>query len=306
MPMSLYFIFTRMTRNKASKIKNYMPGDQWIYYRFYSGHEIADKLLKLKLIPFLFESEKEKIIKHWFFVRYSDPENHLRLRMLFSDIQHMQCLIKKVNIILRSHVETGLVWKIEIGTYQPEYDRYGVRSMPLAERLFHADSVAYGKFILSGFDVQANARWLYAIYSANQLMGDFGFTTAQKKELLLGLSRSFGREFGKDKIMARQLSDKFREHRRLIGHLINGDDQSGMALAIRKTIQKRSLSQKKEIMEIKQLSAKYGEVEVADLLMSMIHMSMNRIFSNNNRMHEMVIYDLLFRYYKSAVACMRP
>ena len=39
-------------------------------------------------------------------------------------------------------------------------------------------------------------------------------------------------------------------------------------------------------------------VQKQDLIKSFIHMSLNRIFRTNNRLHEMVIYDLLFRAYK--------
>jgi thiopeptide-type bacteriocin biosynthesis protein len=281
---------------------NYIPGDQWIYYRFYAGHEIADKMLQYNLLQFLFEMEEQGIVNKWFFIRYADPEKHLRLRVMLSDMNFIPCLIRNVNMALEPYVEAGLVWKVEIGTYQPEYERYGRRSMPSVERLFHADSIAFGKFLLSGLSNHENALWLYAIYSADRLLEDFGFSPGKKKDLLLNLSRNFGREFGKDKFIAGKLSDKFRQNRRLIDQIIRGDDQSEIASAIRKIIQERSVFQKADVKKIKRLLAKYAEVEETDLLSSLIHMSMNRVFNNNNRLHEMVIYDLLFRHYKSAIA----
>ena len=42
--------------------------------------------------------------------------------------------------------------------------------------------------------------------------------------------------------------------------------------------------------------------DLKSLISSIIHMSMNRIFMSRQRMHEMVIYDFLFRHYKSAIA----
>ncbi len=38
------------------------------------------------------------------------------------------------------------------------------------------------------------------------------------------------------------------------------------------------------------------------LMSSFIHMSMNRLFRAKNRVHELVCYDYLYRYYKSAIA----
>ena len=40
-------------------------------------------------------------------------------------------------------------------------------------------------------------------------------------------------------------------------------------------------------------------MELNHLMGSYIHMLMNRLFKSNNRMHEMVCYDFLYRYYKS-------
>ena len=37
-------------------------------------------------------------------------------------------------------------------------------------------------------------------------------------------------------------------------------------------------------------------------LPSYIHMTMNRLWADKNRMYELVIYDFLVRYYKSYIA----
>lgn len=38
------------------------------------------------------------------------------------------------------------------------------------------------------------------------------------------------------------------------------------------------------------------------LLKSYIHMMLNRLFCDKNRMHELVIYNFMNRYYKSLIA----
>jgi thiopeptide-type bacteriocin biosynthesis protein len=285
-----------------SKLR-YVPGDTWIYYRIYSGHEVADKVLKTILIPFLFDLREKKCIDSWFFIRYADPDRHIRLRLKFSDYCHLTPIMQEINLLLKGHTDSGLIYKLELGTYQPEYERYGRRAMPYVERLFYADSVAYGLFSLSDQNDKETALWLYAIYSADQLLDDFGLQAEEKKALLFRLSRSFGVEFDKDKVLARQLSAKFRKNRLLIGKLITANDGTEMGLQIRKVIHQRSALQKHDVAFINELyNQNETGVEKADLLASLIHMSMNRIFSTNGRMHEMVIYDMLFRYYKSALA----
>ncbi|MFK7749084.1 MAG: lantibiotic dehydratase C-terminal domain-containing protein, partial [Kordia sp.] len=41
---------------------------------------------------------------------------------------------------------------------------------------------------------------------------------------------------------------------------------------------------------------------INDLMGSYMHMLMNRLFKSKNRIHEMVCYDFLYRYYKSMIA----
>jgi hypothetical protein len=44
------------------------------------------------------------------------------------------------------------------------------------------------------------------------------------------------------------------------------------------------------------------EPSFTELLASYIHMMLNRIMTDQPRMHELVIYDFLARYYKSMIA----
>ena len=43
-------------------------------------------------------------------------------------------------------------------------------------------------------------------------------------------------------------------------------------------------------------------VSIYELAVSHLHMTLNRLFKARQRTHEMVIYDFLYRYYKSFVA----
>jgi thiopeptide-type bacteriocin biosynthesis protein len=67
------------------------------------------------------------------------------------------------------------------------------------------------------------------------------------------------------------------------------------------TTGKQSISQMVNLIIVMEKS---GELQVPlnALLTSMIHMTMNRWFRNKNRLHELVIYDFLSRYYTSEIA----
>lgn len=280
----------------------YIPGDEWLYYRIYGGHYTMDKLLKEKLFPLINGCLNNGMIDKWFFVRYNDPDHHIRLRLKIEKESALSTIMLNIRESLTSAVDEGLIWKIELGTYQPEYQRYGTNCMEFAESLFFQDSHHYCSFNNNRPQHDEDISWLYALLSANDLLDGFGLSLPDKKDLMLDLSRSFGKEFGKGKALASQLSDKFRKHRKRISELICGNAPASADQYLLRHISEISGSRRQPIQRILRLYEK-GETEVSlkDLLSSLIHMLMNRAFVNNNRVIEMVVYDFMHRYYRSAI-----
>lgn len=274
--------------------------NDWLYIRIYTGFNTADYWLANVLHPLSREMISADVADRWFFIRYADPDFHLRFRIRIKDRIKAQSYVEPLNKSLEEGKQSMLIWKYECGTYMPEKERYGLNAMEYAESFFYFDSEACVKFLQSRCEARdENNRWLFALASANALLNDFGFTLSEKKNLLLILNRSFGREFGKDKHLAKQLSERYRKHRLIIKSILEADGIHEDFNCMNEILNARSGTSIKPIQCIRELYNKDRmEVVREDLLASMIHMSMNRIFRNNNRLHEMVLYDLLFRYYK--------
>src|SRR5205085_2084502 len=60
--------------------RTFTPGSSWLYMKAYSHPALADRLLVDTLAPRLRRWAKA-VDGEWFFLRYSDPEFHLRLRL---------------------------------------------------------------------------------------------------------------------------------------------------------------------------------------------------------------------------------
>ncbi len=73
--------------------RDFCLGSQWLYYKIYTGVKTADHILVKKLSTIIFSLEKEKKIQKWFFIRYRDPEEHIRLRFLVDDIDNLMVII---------------------------------------------------------------------------------------------------------------------------------------------------------------------------------------------------------------------
>jgi thiopeptide-type bacteriocin biosynthesis protein len=267
----------------------YLPFDEWIYLKIYTGYRTADKILKEILQPAWLAYYKNGKTEKWFYIRYTDTDFHLRFRIKLSDPSFRHEILQQIINELKPYSRSGLIWKVDVSTYTPEKERYGKLTMESAEDIFCADSNAVLAHIRS-IETDQDVRWLFALASANNFLDNFKFDLAQKKDLLLKLSRGYGKEFGKNADLAKQLSAKFRDRRMSISQYLS----KKQPILIERTEKIRD-----PVNEIISYQKKGKlDVDLNELVSSIIHMSMNRIFQTHSRVYEMVLYDLLFRHYK--------
>lgn len=276
----------------------HLPGSKWLYLKVFTGRKTADRVLCEALYPCWEELRDSGESGQWFFIRYSDPDIHIRFRIELKNTGTTEGILCRLNARLRPLVSSRLVWKAEAATYQPEIARYGPGSIKLAENLFFHDSQACLRCLRERlWEPDENYRWMYALASVDLLLYDFGLELADRKDLLLHMNRSFGKEFGKDRALARQISEKFRKHRNQMG-MVLGDENTEYPFL--PPLHERSAGNRPIVASLREMHEKGNlEVSVTSFISSLVHMSMNRIFTANQRLHEMVLYDLLFRYYKS-------
>ncbi|MGQ1910157.1 thiopeptide-type bacteriocin biosynthesis protein [Marinifilum sp. RC60d5] len=294
-----------MIESQSIVKRTFILGDEWLYYKLYCGPKTADDILVQIIKPVAEKLLSKKIIDKWFFIRYTDPKTHLRVRFHYNNPEYIYHIISLINNASLSFIENDLLWKIQTDTYQREIERYGENTIELAEELFFHDS----EMIINMIDMIEGdegeiIRWLFAVKAIDSLLNDFNYDDQQKLDLLESLKEGFGREFGMNKMLKLQLDKKFRNKRKEISEILNKelDSQSKMkplfellelkSLKIKRIVDKILLFQKEEML-VRSLD---------DLMGSYIHMLLNRLFKSKQRLHEMVLYDFLYRNYKSEIA----
>ena len=237
-------------------------------------------------------------VDHWFFIRYSDPHWHLRLRLHGEPVRLHTEVLPRLQAVVGPLLEDGRIWRFQIDTYQRETERYGgAAGIDLAERLFHADSAAVVAIIerLEG-DEGAAVRWRLAVRGMDQLIRDLGLAGDDKLRLLEGLQRSFAQEFAVDAGLKKQLADRLRQERRDLDELLDagGEDHPlapGLAAFAERSAALRPIAAELRSRE----QAGRLTVPLASLAASYLHMFNNRLLRSDNRAHEMVLYDFLYR-----------
>jgi class I lanthipeptide synthase len=282
--------------------RSFAPGSEWLYAKLYAGSATADQILTEAIAPLVTGGVP------WFFLRYSDPHWHVRLRVHGEPAWLYGDLMPRLAEATRAMLDDGRMWRLQLDTYEREIERYGGDAgIALAERLFCADSACVVDLLgmLAG-DAGIDARWRLALRGIDQLLDDLGFDLALRLTLMRRIRDSFAREHRVDGLVVfqRGLGDKYRKERAALDGLLDRarDADSDFQPGFERFAQ-RSADNAPIIAELRALEQRGALTSsLFELAPSYIHMHVNRVIRSAQRAHELVLYDLLVRLYESRVA----
>jgi thiopeptide-type bacteriocin biosynthesis protein len=269
-------------------LRKFMPGSEWLYIKLYTGLKTADVILEEVVKPFLEELKNGDLIKKWFFIRYNDPKSHLRIRLELSDPDSFSKVLTVIKNYLEEYIDSGEISDFILDTYQREIERYGEATIEESEFLFwkNSDSVLYEHL---HFDDEEKI--IVSLFYIDKILECIELSVLEKLEWIRGFNTAFKYEFKADKRLNSQLSKKYRAFIPKYSEFVNSEEY----LPFKEYI----LTNIHESEKVLQNIIKCYSAPLQNFFQSIFHMNINRIFVSNQRMFEMVIYDYLFRYYKS-------
>ncbi|OJJ17690.1 hypothetical protein BKI52_27905 [marine bacterium AO1-C] len=274
----------------------YPLGTEWLYLKIYCGKLTADELLKSTLYPLAQKLIDEQQIKQWFYIRYKDEGGH-HIRLRFKVKQLEQALFQQINQALQQSLDARKIrWVYD--TYVTEEMRYGGKeTLPLCEQIFYYDSKAIVEALLLIEEDKQDDAVMYQIVLAMQnvdsLLDGFGFNAEEKLALVTQLANGFKVEFNVNKEFNRSLAKVFRSFKKL-------DTLDERYAAI---FQSRNQQIQPIIPKIKAyIQQGICKMSLAELFVSISHMSLNRLFTQKPRQQELVTYDFLSQRYKADLA----
>ncbi|MDV9193677.1 thiopeptide-type bacteriocin biosynthesis protein, partial [Streptomyces sp. SR27] len=131
-----------------------LPGGEWLYAKVYVPEGLQDQVLSRHLSR-LVDSDAVRAAgpEGWFFLRYADPDPHLRLRFRGKPETLWPVLLPAVREWAEELRDAGLTDRLVLDTYDPETERYGgPAALGHAERVFHADSAGVLAQLAGGGD----------------------------------------------------------------------------------------------------------------------------------------------------------
>ena len=278
-----------------------VPGSEWLFFKVYGGWAALDKIISSHIYPTVHYSSASEYVSQWFFIRYSDPQPHLRLRFRGDPARLHSELMPLLSQSLRPFIESGILWKFQVDTYIREIERYGgEKGTCLSEEIFHADSEAVVELINSlPLENELDSRWRLALLGTSLLLSDFDLNESERLELLRDLRSSYDRKFNVGPRERKTLGERYRENRAWADAIRNNHAPKAWEdvwESATKLFGRRSLRIRKVCAELRDLEIS-GELlaSIPELTRSYMHMHINRMMRTRPNEHELVIYDFLYR-----------
>ncbi|NMO51810.1 lantibiotic dehydratase [Actinoplanes sp. TBRC 11911] len=156
-----------------------LPGSDWLYLKLYGPTTSDDDLIAGPLRAFGEFATAAELCDGWFFLRYADPDPHLRIRFRGTPSTLLGPLLEQVCGWAAELVSTGDRSRFGFDTYEREVERYG--AIDAAEDVFIADSPATAALIdLDRGRSLPYDRIAIAVLSADDLLASLGLAAAER------------------------------------------------------------------------------------------------------------------------------
>jgi len=273
-----------------SVVRDFPPGTEWIYVKIYCTPQSADYILLDVLLPWIIQNSSTII--SWFFVRFHDPDSHLRVRVLVplpevGSIQSdLQSLLTSIDVI-------RLVQRVYFDTYQREIERYTPTFIAQIESIFHLGSETVANVLI---EHRNNADGEHLLWPILHCYGMLNVFLADRENEFVPLCEQmadlFFREHGGEKKLKVSMDKRFRELR------------PAFEEAIKSQLPDQILNERLSTA-ISELSDACNGLEGAvrrKLIADIVHMQVNRIFITDQRRFETFIWHCIGKLARSKAA----
>lgn len=277
------------------------PGDEWLFLKLYGNYTREEELIAFEIDNICKEFIEANYIDEFFFMRYSDPEHHIRLRFKGNPEKLFTKALPKLNKWFKSIKNDGLLSRVEIDTYVQEIERYGgIDTIDYVEKVFFQDSILVSNILflkrLNRINMDIDE---IALCSVISYLNDFNIDYLDQIKLLdLIIKPSENRK-------------KFQENRDRYIFIANSDNNwetlrsTEEGTQLYNILKTRSSAIKEYTTELEKLNKSNNLMNsLENIFLSVIHLHCNRLFGTD-RQKEREILSLArhalyaLKYFKS-------
>jgi len=199
---------TRVVSTAEARGRLRPPGSEWLFVKIYGTPAGEDALIAGPLQAFARDAIADGRVDGWFFVRYADPEPHLRVRFAGFPERLSAVVYPALCELLTTLMADGTCSRFVVDTYDREVDRYGgADALAAVEPLFCADSAAVAELIREmRAGVTELDRLTIAALSIDRLLAELGLRDTERLRWYKGSAgerRDGGAEYRQRKAVLR-------------------------------------------------------------------------------------------------------
>jgi lantibiotic biosynthesis protein len=186
------------------------PGDEWTFLKLYAAIRQYDEIISAPLRNVVQQMYEQGLIDRWFYIRYTDPETHLRVRFHAVSPQTQEKVLTSALAWSRTLVEHELVSRICVDSYDREIERYGgPAAIDAMETVFTADSTVTSELVAALYKRDITLDPLaVAVFSLDQFFAAWGLDFAARLQYIQSRTRKY------------EANDAFRSRRKLLCELL--------------------------------------------------------------------------------------
>lgn len=262
--------------------RTFLFGDQWCYYKIYCDVRSADLILTNQIQELTSDLLHSKLVDKWFFIRYKDPDNQIRVRFRLASPTNLLQVVQRLNDVIGPLLDNGLVWNVQIDTYKRELERYGASAIELTESIFLEQSITVLRLLNER--ITEEHYFLMVLRYTKAFISLFNLGDEKENEFFNRCFTLYFEEFGRDKNLKVDLDKKYRK--------LSSSIMQSLHFPIKANVPFRKM----EVLVVQILELDKRNqlgVPLKDLITSHVHMFINRAFRDQQRLYEMLVYSFL-------------
>lgn len=283
-------------KSSVSKKEGALKVNDWLYFKIYCHPVSSNELLINIILPLVNKLLKKKLIRKWFFVRYRDEDYHLRFRVEVPKVH-----LNETKLLISKRLDDGVACKLIAryfaDNYLQELERYPLSLVQEIESVFFESSylvLCYLKqYANANVEVFFTPLFDFILFTVDDVLSAFKLKDIDKASLMDELFNAFYFEQNGEKKVRKELEKKYKEIRIHLDLCDLNRNQVDCLYSTRRSLFCMSLT--KLYDETRDLSHE----RIRKLICDLIHMHLNRLFLDNARKYELVVYYILYRHFSS-------
>jgi lantibiotic biosynthesis protein len=266
------------------------PGSEWLFVKLYCPRNFENDVLADSLPPFANNAIAAGLADSWFFIRYADPDTHIRLRFHGNPERLKGLLLPHICEWAGTLMASELCAKFSFDTYEQEIERFGGEAgMTAAEAVFFADSRCCAELVrhLKAKHWPHDVVALLAL-TVDDLLAALGADEADRLRWYRTQTTEGGREIGAD----------YRERKNLLRSLLGRADEFLAGIphgpSIASSLASRRAALQQVGAELRTMVEESRLTQPLDALYaSYVHLHLNRVVGSEHAVEQRLLSLLL-------------